>query len=465
MRFFKLGFIILLVLFTGVLRLNAADIPDWITGYWWDLNTDWAGDFNGSAPAEITFHELNCRHSVTAISTRSLTHGAQNSFSVYVLNFTGLLYGEGVVHLDGGPFPIDLDIRIPDTQVSGELLIDTETLGIVSRNRTFSGNIEAHLGGNWEPVGNMHLDVTTEWDPPRDICHFPLEVGDAWNDAFTTYWFGNYYFYLEVLSEPTEEDVDFDLSQAQLFSAEALNTEVKNGYESIRISYLDSTGRPETAWYSPDAEWVVGMEGFRTGSTDDFFIPAWDENMGEHGTEPATPLPTRTPVPPTATPTQLPPTEPPPTVTGTPPTPTPTYTLPPWIPPTSTPGIPTPTPEPPDDRLSIQIYLNQFTYHSGDDFLFTTTITNPLANGFIVMEYIILQYGNDFWFWPSWQNSVDGKIRLISANSSIPDETILEFIWPDIPEIPGELTLWAAMTEPGTFEIIGEFTSANFRYE
>jgi len=461
-RIFYLSVILFILYTTGI---SAYNTPQWQTGNWWDLDTNWDADFNGDIPAELSFTELNNRYSITEIAYRTPLHGSQTEHEVFILEFTGLLFGDGIIHL-AGPFPLNLDVRIPDTQTTGEVWIDTQTFQLVSWTRSFESPIEAYQGGEWEIIGNISLNLHYEWDPARNLSDFPFELNDEWIDNHTLYWFGDYRIYVDLFSSPEEDIQSFDTSTSRSFEAEAKELEEINGYDSVRINHVMSLDVIENVWYSPEPGWYARYESAGTGTSGVFFVPSWNYDLTDFGETPSTPEPTRTPMPPTITQTPSEPTDTPVPPTGTQPTPTQTYTLPPWIPPTRTPtaGPPTETPTPPTDRPSIRIQSNEDVYHAEDHFLLTTTITNPTA-GLFVMEYIIFDFEDGFWFWPEWSEEIGGQFRILPGGSSFEDEVILEFDWPDIPVALENLVFWAFLTEPTGYEIIGDFGFCTFRYE
>ncbi|MBN1357023.1 hypothetical protein JXA40_12245 [bacterium] len=444
-------------------RLEAFDIPQWAPGKWWDLNTSWTADLNGEIPAELNFTESNCRYSVSGTEKAAIQPDRSGSRDVHVLTYRGLLYGDGIVHIQG-PFPLNLSVRIKDSEVSGEVRMDAETFDLLSWSRSFEGIIEGLQGNDWEDIGTISIDLTMTWNPGRKLVRFPFEVGDTWMDASTVSRSGEYRLFVDLFSMLEDIQV-FDESMLLSRSALAEAIEQVNGVEAVRIGHAHQS-LPETVWYASEAGWIVRFRSSGTDPSGVFFLGNWDFDVEDFGDDPATPEPTRTPVPPTVTPTRPPPTSAPPTPTGTVPTPTATYTLPPWIPPTQTPtaGPPTQTPPPPADRPSIRIQSNREIYHAGDHLLLTTTITNPIS-GIFVMEYIIFELDNAFWFWPDWTDEINGKFRIIPGQTTFPDEIIMEFDWPEIGIGIENMIFWALLTAPGGFEIVGQYDFCHFAYE
>lgn len=457
----KMGIITVLILLVTTPGFSD-DMPGWQPDNWWEYNAEVALDFNGNLPAEITLQIANNRQFLTGIETRTMTKGTGGNYSVYVLSYEALMYGTGKVHLQD-PIPISVDVRLSDSLIIGEILVETSTLNLVSRSFTASADLQVDNGSEWSDVGDLIFDYTEEFDSPRDLIHFPLEVGNTWNDSYTVYWFGEFQIVLNMFGEQVDSQV-FDQSGNRSWTGHAVASEDVNDIPAIRTEFTNGM-TTETIWYGDATQWVSKLRLSGPGESGIFYVSSWASDLLDYGLTYATPLPTRTPEPPTPTPPEPSPTVPPPTPTGTPPTPTPTYTLPPWFPPTPTftPQPPTATPLPPDDRLSIRIRTNAVEYSAGDGFILTTTITNPLT-GIMVDEYILLELDGDFWFWPSWGRSVDSQFRIIAGNSQLPDEVILTFTWPEIAISLDEVIFWGILTEPQSYVILGDYGTCAFSF-
>lgn len=198
---------------------------------------------------------------------------------------------------------------------------------------------------------------------------------------------------------------------------------------------------------------------------------------------PGSPTPTRTPtstrtptvVPPTFTPTPIPPTATStatPTASPVPPTQTPTETpteIPTStpVPPTETPVEPTATqtPEPtntPVGELGIELILSQPHFTAFTLFKLETVITNP-GDQFTADEYILLDVAGYYWFWPSWNQTGDFETRTVDAGA-IENDVILEFWWPVVDGSSENLRFWAALVDPDSMTIIGNFDYVDFGY-
>jgi len=441
----------------------AHDLPTWVTNQWWEYTSTINLDFNGQIEAEIDITLDRVFYNVVGTANRTLQHGSQSTYNVYIVEYTGLVYGEGQIHFDG-PIPVTLDVILTDTLVTGEVLVETSTLNMMSRSLMFDSDFLADLGSQWEDIGDIFLDYTEEYDAPRNFYSFPLNAGNQWYDMHVIHWFGHYRLYEDLFSSPIEDDLDFYNSAAWFLDSQAVGEETVNGLDTVKVHYFQG-GRVEDVWYSWEAGWNARSDLKGTSDSGVFFIKNWISDVVEFGLEHATPRPTRTPMPSTMTPTPAPPTEPPPTPTGTLPTPSPTYTLPPWFPQTPTPtiGPPTPTPPPPGDRISIRIQTNQLEYGAGDYFLLTTTITNPLDITFVT-EYILLDIYFEFWFWPEWTQEINGEFRILDEETQYADQFILDFVWPTFQGELEAIRFLAFLTEPETFDIVGDYGSCTFDY-
>ena len=185
------------------------------------------------------------------------------------------------------------------------------------------------------------------------------------------------------------------------------------------------------------------------------------EIWGETYYPPPTPIfPTRTPFPPiaTATPTLTPYISPThflsptpsfsPTITSTPaPTMTPTPTKTPVLPsPTITPTetiTPTPLPYP----ILFQVLTNRDIYYPDDDFYLVTYTKNLTSHYFEnVNKFIVLEYQNNYWFYPDWSNSINfEEIEVPSYFEKL--ETILNLKIPTLPYDILNLTFYGLLTD------------------
>ncbi|GEM_PF-5174160 len=465
----RVVFLGLSVLFSPVLFAQTFTCPSWSIATWWDIDSSFDVVISGALPAELTFHEVDCRVIVSGIETKALTHGSHAFHEVYILRYSGLLNGEGSIRYDGGPFPFFFQVRIPDTTVTGEIWIDTQTLSLVAWSRDLTGRLESIQGTSWEDIGEIRMSATIEYDPKWDPYTFPVTVNDNWFGTADVYTFGHYRIALELFSPDVIDEQSYDGDASEEYTAVAAEIETIDDVETVRIDMQFDSGADSVIWYAPDLGWNKRFESSGMENDSIFDLTAFSYDTGEFGDTPATPQPTRTPIPPTVTPTARPTTPHTPTPTGTQPTPTATYTLPPWIPKTPTPtptppASPTATSTPDPNAIRIQIGTNQPVFSQGDSFVLLTTITNPLSTVF-AMEYIILEYEGMVWFWPEWVPEINGQFRIIPGDSQFKDETILEFVCPPIESPITGVRFWAVLTEPGSYDVLGEYGSCSVRFE
>ncbi|MBN1550400.1 carboxypeptidase regulatory-like domain-containing protein [bacterium] len=240
-------------------------------------------------------------------------------------------------------------------------------------------------------------------------------------------------------------------------------------------SYADGHSTVYLRWVMGPTDYSVTYCGW---NLDD--IEIWASFAG--------PPPTVTPVPPTSTPTAIPPTRTPTsTATPVPPThtpiptdtpeptitPSPTVTFTPTPSPTATPEPPTPTqtytprfthtPNPtetptasPTDtpaagNISFELNLSNSFFKPWDHFHLTTTIINTLETRNL-QEYVFLDVYGNFWFWPSWTNTVDFK-TVTSVFGQKDVETILDFWWPAGVGNADGLMFWGGILDAETYEL------------
>jgi len=197
---------------------------------------------------------------------------------------------------------------------------------------------------------------------------------------------------------------------------------------------------------------------------------------------PPTSTPTRTPTNPPGTPTRTP-TNPPGTATRTPTNPAGTATPTPTNQPgtatpsptataahtrtptrTPTPGGDTPTPGAECVTTGITLLLPRTDFVAGDLFSLDADVCNATAaslNGNPL--FIILDVHSQYWFAPSWTQSVNFYIREFRPGSSL-IEVIPSFNWPANAGAASGIRFWGALTDPAITSIFGEFDSIEFSF-
>ncbi len=180
-------------------------------------------------------------------------------------------------------------------------------------------------------------------------------------------------------------------------------------------------------------------------------------------TVPFTPTPTRTPtVPFTATPTRTPTVPPTATYTAAPTTPpTMTPTLPPQ--PTDTPTGPTATPTEGPTTLTVDLTLSQTMFHGGDQFLLMRKVINP-GPELTLDEWIILDVYSNYWFYPTWTQEPQCVLTTCPAYDEA-EMNVFDFEWPTVEGSANDLKFWAAMLDPSTSTLVGNYDMVSFGYE
>jgi hypothetical protein len=206
---------------------------------------------------------------------------------------------------------------------------------------------------------------------------------------------------------------------------------------------------------------------------------------------PVSPTPTYTPdMTPTSTPSNT--ATPTPDLTGTPDpdeTPTPTPTLEPT--PSSTPSpVQTPTPEPtptptetpgasptttqtpmpsntptstPRPGTGVELMLSQNVFVPGDPFLLDARLANTEPSPFNVELYVILDVYGDYWFGPSWTQTIEAFH--INGLLGVRTLEIFDFNWPEIGSSADGIVFWAGMIREHDNELFGYLDRVEFAYK
>ena len=105
-------------------------------------------------------------------------------------------------------------------------------------------------------------------------------------------------------------------------------------------------------------------------------------------------------------------------------------------------GVPFVSLDMPDRHLSL-----------GDTFLLDCACANPLAASFVFDEFVILDVYQNYWFWPSWSQSVDFRPATLDPDS-FSKTGILTFVWPETDGGAEGLRFWGGMVNPGAQTLI-----------
>ncbi|MCD4653740.1 hypothetical protein K8T06_07365 [bacterium] len=142
-------------------------------------------------------------------------------------------------------------------------------------------------------------------------------------------------------------------------------------------------------------------------------------------------------------------------------TPTPTPTLTPL--PTSTPSpvaTLSPVPVPLPDFL-IDLDISQSVYCSGDSFDLNLNVFNSDSCTFEDQGlFVMLDVFGDYYFYPQWDHEINYLIVEILSGDTI--FHLIDFIWPDMPGKVFGLRIYAAIVEPGTWKLNGNWDNVDF---
>ena len=91
----------------------------------------------------------------------------------------------------------------------------------------------------------------------------------------------------------------------------------------------------------------------------------------------------------------------------------------------------------------IELTMSKEKFISGDNFVLKHEINN-YYNNCDALEYVILDVGNMYWFWPGWTGTVDYKEISLPEGTRL-EETLLEFQWPEIEGSAENIRFWGAL--------------------
>lgn len=115
---------------------------------------------------------------------------------------------------------------------------------------------------------------------------------------------------------------------------------------------------------------------------------------------------------------------------------------------------------------ALNLALNREYYRAGDAFLLTTALVNPYPVALAADEYIALDVGGMYWFWPSWHGfppEVDSEAVMLEPFGELP-QTILEFTWPAVGGTAGGIAFRGVLVDPESGTLLGDLESATFGY-
>ncbi len=233
-------------------------LPEWTIGSWWDFTTsmDVHMQQEGSTDYfDMVISDQETRHNLQSIERKTLTHGAQLTYDVYVLSFNGTVNAAGIYQMRD-PIPVALPVEIRNATLTGEWWVDVETLGTVYQVRNLSGPLWAEIpyGGGWMQIGSFSITLHEEYEPVRDTVNFPIDVGNSWQSTFTLYTFGEYSLIGEVFGQPIQEEDTFDTSLEIALDIVVSKQEQFGGLLVYLIEAQGLSGTGSTlSRYAPDA--------------------------------------------------------------------------------------------------------------------------------------------------------------------------------------------------------------------
>lgn len=127
--------------------------------------------------------------------------------------------------------------------------------------------------------------------------------------------------------------------------------------------------------------------------------------------------------------------------------------------------LPTPTPQIPDDSIGVDLGMADVVLEPGDPFSLSMQIWNTTgADRSNVALFVILDIGNQYWFWPEWTSSVGFQARCLPADTIGEPENLLAFTWPELTGPSGVLRFWSALTIPDLTQLLGEYDMIEWEY-
>ena len=115
------------------------------------------------------------------------------------------------------------------------------------------------------------------------------------------------------------------------------------------------------------------------------------------------------------------------------------------------------------DRPGACLRLHPNTYHGSEPFDLHLELQNHTGSPFQTDFYCCLEaYGQYYWY-PGWTEDVSFQSRVIPSNG-VPEQSFLSFTVPDGLGELGPFTLYAAMVNPETGELIGDYSAVMFRF-
>lgn len=284
----------------GVMSTMAADeLPVWTIQSWWDFSTTMDIHIQESGSAEyvdFVVVDNDTRHHLVTIEQKTLTHGTPLTYTAYILEFDGIVNAEGTYHIVD-PVVTDIPMEIRNATVAGEWWVDTATLGTIYSIRHIQGPLWAYILFSWQQIGTVDITIHEEYEPPRDVVDFPIEVGDSWQPSITVFSYGDYIVNASLFGQPFYREGTFDESALMTMNMTVPSQQMYGGFLAYRIEGADTASPGTTlSYYAAGPQTVIydHMQDF--GSSGGLMINEYTRMMGTYHLEPVqTPTPTPDP--------------------------------------------------------------------------------------------------------------------------------------------------------------------------
>ncbi|MBN1878580.1 hypothetical protein JW823_00540 [bacterium] len=392
------------------------DLPEWEPGFNWAILTYL--DVNMKDPEstdqidmiiEDDAPDYQCR----SMETRQLTRGEMKEYNVYRLVYAGMVSGEGIADVD--LFDMEIPIELRNGTQTGEMWVDTETLGTVYNSRFITADLWADYLFSWRQVGTIEIAFTEEYEPARDCIRFPVEVGNQWSEAMTLFFYGRYYITYDIGSGPQTMEDTFD--DFVLFNID-FDVMTMESYKTWNVIRIEGSG----------AEWDGSLLARYADIARNYaFFSMTDLEMPDQGLLLRELRMDLMDFDLTAFPT------------------------------------PTPSPTPDPAQSGTTLHLNSDSFSRGDTFRLSRTLVNA-GSSINVDEFILLDVYGAFWFWPEWTESITWRQRVLDTGSIYPDEVVLTFVWPDVDGSAEDLRFWAALLDHDSRELFGVYDVVTWAY-
>lgn len=116
-------------------------------------------------------------------------------------------------------------------------------------------------------------------------------------------------------------------------------------------------------------------------------------------------------------------------------------------------GSSDPEPTATPSALWYQLNMPDTRMSAGDTFLLERDCGNPEPADLAVDEYIILDVGGYYWYWPAWSAEPDWQPWTMPAGAGCTD-TIITFSWPAVNGSAENIRFWGALLNQGTANLI-----------